>query len=725
MECSVNRGMRVSVCIRSLLVATVAAATSLVSEGEVVYRPSVIGGKPAAQGEYPWMVALLSPGDTPAGERQFCSGFLVDKEWVLTAAHCVDDHSLEKIQVAIGKADINDAPQISQVSMILIHPANYGRSGRGVDLALLQLERPIEGIVPLSLNRSAAFLRSHDTGRIIGWGRTQLENDPDESVLQFGDVDISFPPDTDWRISLIATGREDPFANAGSGDSGGPLLIRSPEGDWIATGIASLGNDTNTFYTDTTPHVDWIDSVIMDEPWSNPSTSSEPITRLDLTTLEFKIWPFSDSEHETFSISNNLRTWTPTTYSITDDYDQQWNPDGSVSLPLGDQYGHRKIFIGSKPNNSRSGRTGLFPLHPEQPTIGKVDTLPSSFNQRQRVYRLNNLIPEREYTLSGDFSNIPVRLCLFQLNSGSLELIRKSGGNSLSFIAKENAEYWTSIEATSPSQSLDYAFQLTDAATQQIDHFGWVDSELSNSDPTFRRNGFRFKRLQSSLYYPGDVKIEIDSTFDAEAIITDKRTGKEIAYFDENSENEVEVFYVDNSTLESGTLSVFNFDKNVFGSFRVRLTNHVESQNLPVGADERRAITRSDLRSELDGDVTYFERIKIESTYGYESVTVEVSTFYGASLLFAIWDVSKDEFIDTKYREDLSITFSPLPETEYYIILAAVDGSINLNYDLKIKGDFNVPSDPNDPNDPDSNFHDVNPPGDDKTRFSNRENTVR
>ena len=51
-----------------------------------VGRGRIVGGEEAADGEFPWQVSLRQIAGV--GATHFCGGSVIDKDWVLTAAHC-------------------------------------------------------------------------------------------------------------------------------------------------------------------------------------------------------------------------------------------------------------------------------------------------------------------------------------------------------------------------------------------------------------------------------------------------------------------------------------------------------------------------------------------------------------------------------------------------------------------------------------------------------------
>src|SRR5215213_10169048 len=259
--------------MRALVAAMVVSLVVFVHSGEAAPQaadertpyasvsPMIVGGTAVPNGKYPFMAALLDkrkPGG--AFQEQFCDGTLIDKDSVLTAAHCVFSNrgifpSRMKLVVVVGRTALNqNRGQLRSVPLShrFIHPRyNGNKRGDVYDAAVLKLSRPVKGIKPIKL----ATARQNDLekpGRILtaaGWGSVRSKP---QSVEDYPKRmrEVSVPVVSDSRAKRayqskglkylpslqFAAGKKG--KSVCFGDSGGPLF---DSGSRTQVGITSYG----------------------------------------------------------------------------------------------------------------------------------------------------------------------------------------------------------------------------------------------------------------------------------------------------------------------------------------------------------------------------------------------------------------------------------------------------------------------------------------------------
>ncbi|XP_030634121.1 elastase-1-like [Chanos chanos] len=149
---------------------------------QIVYMETVeervVGGEIARPNSWPWQISL----QYKSGSNYYhtCGGSLIRKQWVMTAAHCVD--SRRTWRVVLGDHNISaheGKEQYTRVSHVYIHPNwNSNRISSGYDIALLRLsnEAVLNSNVQLALLPPSGQVLPHNNPcYITGWGRTSSD----------------------------------------------------------------------------------------------------------------------------------------------------------------------------------------------------------------------------------------------------------------------------------------------------------------------------------------------------------------------------------------------------------------------------------------------------------------------------------------------------------------------------------------------------------------------
>lgn len=92
-----------------------------------IIKSRIVDGKKAETGQWPFY-AFLNIRMTEAGKGTACGGTLISDEWILTAAHCLQD--VKKVIAHLGESDLMEPDsqhtviEINEIDQIHTHP-NY------------------------------------------------------------------------------------------------------------------------------------------------------------------------------------------------------------------------------------------------------------------------------------------------------------------------------------------------------------------------------------------------------------------------------------------------------------------------------------------------------------------------------------------------------------------------------------------------------------------------
>ncbi|XP_035660370.1 coagulation factor VII-like [Branchiostoma floridae] len=211
------------------------------------------GGVESTAFSWPWQVSLRLVN---AGGIHVCGGSLISDQWVLTAAHCLDEGNEHTThwKVKLGLHDVDGtAEQQRQVIKLIMHEQFSAVPHTYNDVALLKLDHPVtitQKVSPICLPTGPTPINTDCY--ITGWGATALDSQGDNimaTTLQQTRVSIKDDSycSAHWIISYYPESMlcaEQAGVSGCEGDSGGPMACPSADlSTWELTGIISWGEN--------------------------------------------------------------------------------------------------------------------------------------------------------------------------------------------------------------------------------------------------------------------------------------------------------------------------------------------------------------------------------------------------------------------------------------------------------------------------------------------------
>ncbi|GFY69520.1 serine proteinase stubble [Trichonephila inaurata madagascariensis] len=241
----------------------------------------IVGGRKSRYLRWPWMISLRRlEGNT---YKHKCGATLLNQYWAVTAAHCVDGKQPIDVVLRLGEHNFRRADEMHphverRIYVMVIHP-EFDQITYENDLALLRFQEPVQlqaNIVPVCLPHDVDDI----TGRIAvvtGWGRLSEEGDLPSSlhevllpILSNEECEQMYYEagfKENIRDVFVCAGISNGGLDACEGDSGGPMVIRGKQGEWVLVGLISWGMGCAApkqpgVYTRMSQFTDWVENII-------------------------------------------------------------------------------------------------------------------------------------------------------------------------------------------------------------------------------------------------------------------------------------------------------------------------------------------------------------------------------------------------------------------------------------------------------------------------------
>ncbi|XP_054084124.1 lectizyme-like [Zeugodacus cucurbitae] len=260
----------------ALAIASVSAANLDAISQPAFASGRIINGHEAQKGEAPYIVSLRAIS-------HFCAGSIINENWVLTAAHCLDSDKFTVVAGLHSRFDESNVQirKVTSKSQYIVHE-DYVYGGVGPnDIGLIYIPEGFDlntlsrdGVAPVSkVALPSGKYESTGNGRLFGWGRDNSGALPivlqtlEANIIGYSKCKAALPfwaPLKKGNICSYTAGTTDGACN---GDSGGPLVRYTSDGveqvgivSWVYT-PCSLTKFPSV-YTSVSAYQKWIEEKI-------------------------------------------------------------------------------------------------------------------------------------------------------------------------------------------------------------------------------------------------------------------------------------------------------------------------------------------------------------------------------------------------------------------------------------------------------------------------------
>jgi secreted trypsin-like serine protease len=283
----------------AILAGSIAPANAAPAEPE-----RIVGGSTSTIVDVPWQVGLVRQLDSGTQfSAYFCGGSIINANWVVTAAHCLDDFSDNSLGVFAGDDDLGNGVGAFEYTSTrwILHP-NY--TGGPHDIALVKVNNPfplawseLDAVaLPLSVN-GETFPTAGRQVTLSGWnatnaGGSDLKTATPNVISASSANSCGDFTSGEWSPRYqLCIGTDAAGVDTCESDSGSPYVVTDIDGDNdlvvepTLVGVVSQSSgcadaDFPGLATRVTSYLDWIIPI-------NPTVTTKYSTKAKKFTLKW------------------------------------------------------------------------------------------------------------------------------------------------------------------------------------------------------------------------------------------------------------------------------------------------------------------------------------------------------------------------------------------------------------------------------------------------------